>query len=82
MAFFKKMKINDEGPNVKAAQELLKRAGSSIKVNGIYSVGMMSAVRSFQRKNGLKVTGIIDSDTWKKLVAVKAKKSVKMAGKK
>lgn len=82
MAFFKKMKINDGGPNVKTAQELLKKAGSSIEVNGIYSIGMVSAVRSFQRKNGLKVTGIIDAETWKKLVAVKAKKSVKMAAKK
>ena len=82
MPLFKKMMINDKGIQVKAAQELLKKAGSSIKVNGIYSIGMVSAVRAFQKKNGLKVTGIIDTVTWKKLMAVKPKKIVKMAGKK
>lgn len=79
---FKKMKINDEGVQVKEAQELLKKAGSTIKVTGVFSIGMYAAVKAFQKKNGLKVTGIIDSVTWKKLQAVKTRKIVKMGPKK
>ena len=82
MPIFKKMMLNDKGAQIKVAQELLKKAGSTIKVTGIFSIGMLSAVRAFQKKNNLKVTGVIDNATWKKLMAVKAKKTVKMAGKK
>ena len=82
MPIFKKMVLNDKGPQIKVAQELLKKAGSAIKVTGVFSIGMLSAVRAFQKKNGLKATGIIDNATWKKLMAVKTKKNVKMAGKK
>ena len=82
MPIFKKMVLNDKGPQIKVAQELLKKAGSTIKITGVFSIGMLSAVRAFQKKNGLKVTGIIDNATWKKLMSVKTKKNVKMAGKK
>lgn len=76
---FKKLKLNCEGPKVKEAQQLLRKAGSTIKVTGFYSIGMYAAVKAFQKRNGLKVTGEIDSATWKKLQAVKI---VKMAPKK
>ena len=79
---FKRIKINDKGPQVKEAQELLKKAGSTIKVTGVYTIGMYSAVKAFQKKNGLKPTGSIDAMTWKKLQAVKVKKPIKMAPKK
>ena len=82
MPIFKKMSLNDKGSQIKVAQELLKKAGSTIKVTGVFSIGMLSAVRAFQKKNSLKVTGVIDNATWKKLMAIKTKKNVKMAGKK
>ena len=76
---FKKLKLNSEGPKVKEAQQLLRKAGSTIKVTGFFSIGMYAAVKAFQKRNGLKVTGEIDSATWKKLHAVKI---VKMGPKK
>ena len=76
---FKKLKLNSEGPKVKEAQQLLRKAGSTIKVTGFFSIGMYAAVKAFQKRNGLKVTGEIDSATWKKLQAVKI---VKMGSKK
>lgn len=79
---FKKLKMSDEGSQVKEAQELLKKAGSTIKPTGKYNIGMYSAVKAFQKKNGLKVTGVIDSATWKKLSTFKARKTIKMGAKK
>lgn len=76
---FKKLKLNSEGLKVKEAQQLLRKAGSTIKVTGFYSIGMYAAVKAFQKRNGLKVTGEIDAMTWKKL---QARRIVKMAPKK
>lgn len=61
------LKQNDKGTDVKLAQQMLAKLGSTIKPSGIYSIGMVSAVKSFQKKNGLKVTGVIDTKTWDKL---------------
>lgn len=75
---FQKMKNGSMGPEVKECQKQLKLAGSTIKVDGKYGIGMVSAVRAFQKKNGLPVTGEIDAKTFKKLAAVKpAKKTAK-----
>ncbi len=64
------MELGDKGPNVKKAQEMLHKVGSTIKVTGEFTIGMMSAIRSFQKKNGLAVTGIINKKTWDKLYAL------------
>ena len=76
---FKKLKLNSEGPKVKEAQQLLRKAGSTIKVTGFFSIGMYSAVKAFQKRKGIKATGEIDAATWRKLQTVKI---VKMAPKK
>lgn len=74
------LEYGDRGALVKAAQEMLAKTGSTIKISGIFTIGMNSAVRAFQRKNGLAVTGIINYTTWKKLEACsKSKKSTKSA---
>lgn len=75
----KTLKLNDKGPVVLKAQKLLQKAGSTIKATGVFTIGMLSAVRAFQKKNGLKVTGKIDARTFSKL---EAKKIVKMAPRK
>ncbi len=67
---FKPLKYEDTGKRVTEAQQMLRKAGSSITVNGEYSFGMENAVRSFQKKNGLTPTGIIDRKTFKKLKQV------------
>ena len=64
---FVKMTYGEAGKRVEKAQKLLAKAGSRIKINGIYSIGMVSAVKAFQKRNKLPVTGTIDSRTMKKL---------------
>lgn len=76
------LKLNDKGPKVLEVQKFLVKAGSSIKLTGVYTIGMVSAVRSFQKKNGLKPTGMVDLKTYEKLSAVRVKKVVKMVPKK
>ena len=72
------LKYGDVGILVRKYQNILVKTGSKIKPNGEYTIGMMSAVRAFQKKNGLKVTGILDAKTMAKLDAFKApKKSAK-----
>lgn len=80
------LEYGDKGANVEKAQEMLQAAGSKIKVNGLFTIGMTTAVKCFQRKNKLKETGIIDNKTWEKLIAVSSsiktlKKAVKAAEK-
>lgn len=55
------------GEKVEEAQKALQAAGSGIQVNGKYTIGMRTAVKSFQKKHGLAVTGIIDLLTWEAL---------------
>ena len=63
------LKYGDKNEDVLEAQKLLKAAGSTITPNGKYTIGMISAVKAFQKKNGLAVTGKIDSKTMTKLKA-------------
>lgn len=63
------LKYGDENKYVLEAQKLLKAVGSTITLNGKYTIGMISAVKAFQKKNGLAVTGKIDSKTMTKLKA-------------
>lgn len=74
------LEYGESGPLVKEAQLMLAKTGSTIKPNGVFTIGMASAVKAFQRKNGLPVTGILNTATWKKLEACsKPKKSTKSA---
>ena len=61
------LKYGDEGIEVLEVQGLLRASGSSISLTGQYSVAMISAVRSFQKKNGLDITGKVDKKTYKLL---------------
>lgn len=53
----------DEGKEVLKYQKLLQKTGSKIKLNGIFSIGMSTAIRSFQKKNKLAQTGKLDAKT-------------------
>ena len=68
---FKTIKMGAKGKVVSDIQKLLQKAGSTIKVTGVFGIGMFSAVKAFQKKNGLKVTGIVDKKTYEKLTAKK-----------
>lgn len=64
---FVKMTYGEAGARIIKAQKLLAKAGSSIKPNGVYSIGMVTAVKAFQKKHKLPVTGVIDAKTMNKL---------------
>lgn len=69
----KPIRLGSDAPQVKAAQKMLAAHGSTIKPNGIFGIGMLSAVKAFQKRVGLKITGVIDKKTWDKLAGVKKK---------
>lgn len=56
------LKSGMQGPDVTKIQKILGLSGT-----GIYGPKTESAVREFQNKNGLTVTGIVDKKTWDKL---------------
>ena len=58
--------------DVAKAQKWMKNLGSSITVNGKFTIGMTNAICTFQRKNKLPITGILDDATWKKLKSANA----------
>ena len=70
-------KYGDKGASVVKIQRLLKKAGSEIHVNGWFSIGMTTAIKGFQRRNKLKVTGKLDAKTMKLLEEYKAPKKTK-----
>lgn len=67
VAKFIPMKYGEESARIIKAQKLLQKAGSKIQPNGKYTIGMVTAVKAFQKKNKLPVTGIIDAKTMNKL---------------
>ena len=64
---FKSFKLGDKGTDIRKIATLLRKHGSSIKPTDTFTIGMRSAVVSFQKKNGLPVTGVVDKKTWDKL---------------
>jgi peptidoglycan hydrolase-like protein with peptidoglycan-binding domain len=65
----KKMHKARVTPNaeVKAAQEALNKQGAMITADGIMGKQTRNAVKAFQKKNMLKVTGKLDKETLAKL---------------
>ena len=65
----KPLKLGDKGVAVQYMALWLAQKGSSLKPTADFHIGMHSAVISFQKKNKLKPTGVIDKKTWMKLIA-------------
>ncbi len=59
-----KVAVNAEIKNI---QEALIKNGAKIKADGIMGKHTRAAIRSFQKKHGLKVTGKLDKMTLAKL---------------
>jgi len=59
----------DKGDGVKQIQTALKAAGYKVTVDGDFGNQTDAAVRQFQKKNNLKVDGIVGKITWSKLQA-------------
>ncbi len=61
-------KKGDKSSYVMDLQKMLNNKGANIIVDGHYGSGTEVAVRSFQQKNNLEVTGSIDTNTLNKLL--------------
>jgi putative chitinase len=61
-------KRGDKSPYVADLQRMLIKKGATIKADGDYGAKTEQAVKDFQTKNGLEVTGSIDTDTLNKLM--------------
>ena len=61
-------KRGDKSPYVKDLQELLNKKGAKLDADGNFGPKTETAVRDFQSKNGLEVTGQIDTNTINKLL--------------
>lgn len=69
-------KVGDSGAAVKKVQKRLKSLGYySGSIDGDYGNGTKNAVKAFQKNNGLKVNGNVNSATLKKLNSSSAKKA-------
>ena len=59
-----KLKFGDRNPLVREVQERLTAHGFSTSgIDSIYGSGTERAVKSFQRANGLDITGVVDAET-------------------
>ena len=62
-AAFKPLKVGSKGSDVKKAQ-----AGLGVTSDGQFGPGTEKAVKDFQKKNSLPVTGVVDITTYKKIL--------------
>lgn len=51
------------GDDVRLMQELLAKDGSRIKPDGVFGIGTLSAVKSFQKRHGLAADGVVGPKT-------------------
>ena len=61
-------KIGDNSPYISDLQTMLIRKGAVIKADGAYGPATQQAVKDFQLRSGLKVTGTIDTDTLNRMM--------------
>lgn len=59
------------GEEVVELQTKLAKDGSTLEIDGIFGIGTLSAVKSFQKRHGLTVDGIVGPKTWAKLDKIK-----------
>ena len=62
--------LGDEGDIVKDIQERLALLGSKVKATGVFNIGTLSAVKSWQRKNKLQVTGNVSAFQYRELTVM------------
>ncbi|MGG4434630.1 peptidoglycan-binding protein [Priestia megaterium] len=67
------LRFNSRGDAVKKLQQDLTKLGYTLEIDSVYGSKTESKVSSFQKNNGLKVTGIADSKTLSKIAELLAK---------
>ena len=74
------LKEGNTGEEVEALQTMLSNIADMypnmliVTINGIFDDATKTAVKEFQENVGLEGTGIVDNNTWNKLMAVNEKK--------
>ncbi len=63
------IKYGSTGDDVKKLQEELNKYGYGLDTDGIFGIKTQSAVKDYQKNNGLSVDGIVGANTWGKLNA-------------
>jgi hypothetical protein len=65
----KALQRGDKNGQIKLIQEWLSLHGEHVGIDGDFGPATQSAVKDFQNKTGLAATGIIDANTFERLVA-------------
>ncbi len=61
------LRRGDKGSDVRRLQDILKRKGLRVDIDGRYGKSTLAAVRDFQRKQGLKADGVAGPATLRAL---------------
>lgn len=77
---FELYKLGSRGEMVRQIQKALGGFGLKVLVDGIYGPLTKEAVEEFQRRNGLKVDGIVGPATLTRLIPSRLKKSKRKIG--
>lgn len=64
MATYSTVKYGSKGSTVKQLQTLLNNNGAKLSVDGIFGDNTLSALKKYQKSNGLSVDGIAGVNTW------------------
>lgn len=62
------LKVGDKGWKVKVAQQKLNIIGINTEITGSFSANTERALKDFQKKHKLKVTGLLDDTTYQKVI--------------
>ena len=65
----KPLKKGNKGEDVEHLQALLERNGYPVDIDGIFGSKTQNAVRAYQKRQGLKIDGIVGPNTWTALEA-------------
>ena len=73
------VRLGDTGSGVKQIQVALAAHGYKVSTDGVFGPQTSSAVKDFQKKNGLAPDGVVGPATWKKLQAASSSTSTTAA---
>ena len=58
------LRPGSSGSTVRVLQQLLNFKGFNLEIDGEFNLRTQEAVKEFQQMNGLRMEGIVDSQTW------------------